>query len=212
MKNYSKKAFVKEDLVIGIKKSLANANDLINDAKILKEQARYPRAYTLFQLAIEEIGKTWLTFLMIIFNKYHDEIAVRKFLNDFKSHKTKTALSLNTDMIVAYMNILSDDNFNRTLVKRAFVQSDNLKKLDDLKNYSLYTSIEDGKFITPAEIIRKDLVDEIEFTAEMRLQVSEAIIKECLSRVDNVVDILAHTDWEKVKMRSENFIKELSQS
>ena len=46
-----------DELLIGGSKALANAQDLLSDARLLLENSRIARAYALAQLAQEELGK-----------------------------------------------------------------------------------------------------------------------------------------------------------
>jgi len=46
-----------DNLINGMKKSYNNMNSLLDDARILEINEKWPRAYTLCQLAIEELTK-----------------------------------------------------------------------------------------------------------------------------------------------------------
>lgn len=50
----------REDLLALMHALLANASDLVDDAELLLENARFPRAYALAALGGEELGKIYL--------------------------------------------------------------------------------------------------------------------------------------------------------
>lgn len=62
---------ITESLLIDIaQKSLENAKSLIDDALLLKQHERFSRAYTLFQLAIEEAGKSISAMVLLVTYDY----------------------------------------------------------------------------------------------------------------------------------------------
>lgn len=52
----------KDTLINCVEKCLQNARELFDEAEILKKYKKFPRAYTLYHLSIEEIGKVFFNF------------------------------------------------------------------------------------------------------------------------------------------------------
>ena len=141
------------DLLIGIKKSEQNALELIDDAELMFYNGRYPRAFALYQLANEEIGKCSLMQYYILQNN-KDNLA--NFLKEFRSHKIKTSYSNGIEMII--YNYLNESN-KKLLLETIIYNSKNIEKINNLKNYSLYTSFIESKFMIPSEILKKEDVE-----------------------------------------------------
>ncbi|MCK9403899.1 MAG: AbiV family abortive infection protein [Chitinophagaceae bacterium] len=168
-----------------IEKCLLNAQGLIDDATLLKENKRKERAYTLFQLAIEEIGKVFRIYAFFIFEDITDKKAVKKFLSDFRNHKEKTRRSIAIDY---YVLLVTKDIVEDKLqfLEASAHEMENIDALNDLKNYSLYTSIHSNTFKTPNEIITDKLLSGIEFRALTRCGVAKSFMKFSLPFIDDL--------------------------
>ena len=159
----------------GISKSLSNAEDLFDDAEILFDLKRYQRAYTLYQLSIEEIGKASLIYSFILDKDYSNKNEFIIFKKSFLSHKKKTASSNGIDLIFSFLN--NDIRIKKKLIYQYYLFDKHLSQLNDYKNKSLYTDISNNKFISPKETITKEITDEIKFVAEIRLNVAKGFLK-----------------------------------
>ena len=147
-----------EKLLIEIcRKSLDNARDLILDADLLKENKRIPRAYTLYQLATEEVGKAIYCYLIIFQQQYDNPKVKSEFKSVFFSHSEKTEKSGHLNMIM--VQILFKGNFEGALnfLQESINEKTQLKEIDNLKNNSLYTAVIDSKVKNPSEIITPTL-------------------------------------------------------
>lgn len=192
----------KEDLLVTIEKSLTNARELYKDAKILKENERFERAYTCFQLCIEEIGKAALTYQFLL----DDDLSKSgKFLKDFRDHKTKTNTAIGIDFIM--LKMIKDPILKRKILFNTNIQGENLEEFNSHKNYSLYTSIINGKAFLPSEIITTKKLNDIEFYATIRLQISEQFYKVGIREFEKVLK--AHKELDKEACLEEK-ITELS--
>lgn len=149
------------DLKKGFELALENSKHLFDDAQLLKNSDRYPRAYTLFQLAIEEVGKCFVIWFAII--EYYSGTTINeKYLKDngFLCHKKKTERSLAIEIFAIE---LFERHIGRktNLRKEVEEEKENLKLINDRKNLSLYVSIENNLFVSPSSIITKEMVQEI---------------------------------------------------
>lgn len=181
----------------GVVKSIKNAVELIDDALLLKENNRKERAYTLFQLAIEEIGKALKIFFFLIkkdnqdnFDKFYKKLIGRD------GHIEKTKTSIGVDLLI--LNDLKEKGLKtKELFESTVHEYRNVDKLNDYKNYSLYTSYIDGQFALPSQIINKQLVETIAIRATTRLNIASQFIKFGL---DNLNILLAQNTNEYVTM------------
>lgn len=186
----------KEDLFSTIEKSLINARELHTDAKILKENQRFERAYTCFQFCIEEIGKVALTYQYLLDD---DSSKSEKFLKNFRNHIAKTKTAIGVDLIV--LKVVEDSVLKKKILVNTNIQGKNIDCSNLHKNYSLYTSIIRGKPCLPSEIITSNMLEKIEFYATIRLQVAEEFYKIGIKEFDNVLK--AYKDMNKEKVLEE---------
>jgi len=180
--------FQKNDLLEAVEKSLKNAEELIEEAKLLKSHKKFARSYTLYQLSIEEIGKMSLTFNFLMYDDIEDDLQCKAFLKNFTHHQTKTKISIGLDLIFALNSDAS--NFNKEVVKNFLNKSskENINISNNLKNYSLYTSLIENKFYSPSEIITEDKVNDIEFWANLRLEIANSFFAPAIKNFDKLYE------------------------
>jgi AbiV family abortive infection protein len=155
--------------------TVENAKSLIDEATILKEKGLYSRAYTLFQMAVEECGKTSIIYNAIL-RFYQGTQIDQKFLNEngFVDHKEKIDQSLRIEMAAIFM-YEKDLGEKSGLMKEVIGNFNRVTELNSLKNNSLYIFIKDNKFVSPNNIITEALVKDIEYSANLRHQVAKQI-------------------------------------
>lgn len=163
------------NLISGINKCLLNAEDLIKDATLLKENARIARAYTLFQLANEEIGKSLLLYFFASLPDANKPEKFNEFKKEFINHKIKTSKAINLDSIL--LASIKRKSSRKKFYEAILLEYTQLENLNNLKNYSLYTSIVDYKFKSPKEIITKKVLKSIEIRATTRLALSKSFFE-----------------------------------
>lgn len=163
-------SLTRADYFEAILKSLANASELIEEAEILAKSKKTARAYTLFQLSIEEVGKASLIFNFVLQGNIGNDIEVRNFNRAFLSHTTKTRFSQGMDFMFALMS--EKTPHTKKMLENFIEQRDKVNISNDYKNYSLYTSLIDGKFYTPKEIITEEQLSNIAYYAKLRLRIA----------------------------------------
>src|SRR5690242_5839534 len=143
-----------QELEVGIQKSLINANDLIEEGDILFNNLRYSRAYALYQLAAEEIGKSRLLFALLMERKLEYEIDYKQTNKDFTHHQTKARSALTFEVIALLFMYSSQKSKSMEERKSAFLNSlqgvhseNDLETLNNNKNNSLYVGVANGKFV-----------------------------------------------------------------
>jgi len=175
----------KDNLFDAINKSVQNSGLLYQEGEILFSKKRYARAYSLFQLSIEESGKAMMTYNFLLFDDFENETNQKKFLKNFKSHKFKAKKSINIDLLVA--EAIGSKNIKKTLILNAEYQKKHINEINDLKNYSLYTSLVYGKFMLPSEIITKKMSDDLGFYAKIRQDTAKQISKLFIENFDKIL-------------------------
>lgn len=149
------------ELARGAQMTFENATALYDEAKILGAAGAINRALFLHQISLEECAKieiigAWATSLLA-------GIAVdeKKILAGFSSHARKNRTN-------AYMlegsveEQAAKDSGDWETALKAFKkhQAEFHKESNDAKNTSLYVDFKDGKFVTPAEWITKEMLAE----------------------------------------------------
>jgi len=77
-----------KQIAIGMHLCYMNAIALVDDSRLLKENGRHARAFSLAILALEELGKIPLILNMILY-RVDDANAWQEFWRKFNSHQTK---------------------------------------------------------------------------------------------------------------------------
>ncbi|WP_415060740.1 AbiV family abortive infection protein [Flavobacterium sp.] len=161
-----------DNLLEAVEKAIQNAQDLYEEAIILKNHGKIARAYTLFQFSIEEIGKASMTFHFAMHGNLENEKDCSKFLRNFRDHKIKTEVAQGIDFM--FVMISESSEFTKSILQN-FLEKNNKLSLNlsnDKKNYSLYTSFIKKKFYKPNEVILAKDLDEIESYANLRLKIA----------------------------------------
>lgn len=163
----------KENLLDGAKLSLENAKELIEEGTLLFDNGRFSRAFTLFQLSIEETGKSSIIFESVLFNKYETADQQKALFKEIKDHINKTRVSQKIDIILALF--FEDIEIKRVLINNAVKQSKEVDKINNYKNFSLYVSLKGNRFQKPSEKISKALAADFKFYAEIRHKVASQL-------------------------------------
>jgi len=139
-----------------------NSSELISDAELLFLHKRYPRAYCLAQLSLEEIGKA-----MMLYDLYNElllgkrnEFDFKDFRRKFRSHKWKTFKGKKIGLRM--FNVENDTELNHSVINLVSEINQNGKgHYDALKNNSLYVSILNDKFSKPIDLYNESTVSEL---------------------------------------------------
>ena len=170
----------KSILVNCVEKCLQNARELFEEAELLKDNKKYPRAYTLYHLCNEEIGKVFIIFQYLIQNDYSEE-KVKKFYSEFTNHKPKIKTSRNilTIMLLLIQKEISEDDYNNLSYTKEAID-----KLNNFKNLSLYSFIKNKSAFKPSDIFGLDEVNLIRPNCELGLNYSEKFCRLALNDID----------------------------
>jgi AbiV family abortive infection protein len=176
--------FSDQQLIVAIQKSMVNAGELLADAKLLHENARLSRAYTLYQLAMEETGKALRTYASIILGVLNTEKGRKEFKRTFADHVEK-AQSARSMMLIVIDSVRREyPEIAMKLYEWTFTEFTDSKTLNDYKNYSLYTSWVDGAYKMPSEVITKGRVNYIELMSAVRFKAASAFIDGSIKNIE----------------------------
>lgn len=175
------------ELTDAIYKCLSNAEDLISDANCLKDNNRKERAYSLFQLGSEEIGKAFIIYYYMLTEDRNDMKAFNKFLKEFRDHKLKIKRFISIDyfVLLATKDVIND---KLKFLNSSNYEFENIDKLNDFKNYSLYTSFMKGKFWAPKDIITATDIKRMEFRTFSRFTMAKTILIPAIEHYQEIKD------------------------
>jgi len=150
------------NILNGIRKSYDNAVELISEAEILRDNRKWSRAYTLCQLAIEELGKVPLLFQLLFDRIISPKIDYKEINKIFYDHKLKTEESIRG--VIASLQVYKDkfgSEWVDNLIEKLEISISEVEELDNRKNKSIYVSIKENDFQSPNELIGEKEFDEI---------------------------------------------------
>lgn len=185
----------------GYQLTFDNAKQLIHDADTLKNNERYQRAYTLYQLAIEEIGKCRILWKAIIEFYHGKQISVNYLKkNGFFKHTDKTQKSLMSELSAIWLYELSSGKDLEEMKSQITEDYKNVSDINLLKNRSLYVDIEASDFVSPVDSITKNMIAKIEQKAKIRFRAEEPIMKPLSEMKETAQNIMSlEKDPEKLK-------------
>lgn len=159
-----------KELKNGFDLALENARDLFDEAKGLAIFEHYSRAYTLYQLSIEEVGKCFILLRALIEGSLGVNIDYHylKTLGYF-DHQSKTRTSLGAESVMLKFFEKNIGHGVTEFLKELKYEAQHVKDINALKNESLYVGFNGNKFIAPKSAINKEMVDEIAFKADIRI-------------------------------------------
>lgn len=177
---------INQNLLINcVEKCLQNARELFDEAEILKKNKKYPRAYTLYHLSIEEIGKVFIIFKYLIQDNYSEENS-KKFNREFTDHKAKIKTSKNIEKIMLFLiqGELTEEQFNILTYSKEAIETFN-----KFKNLSLYCFIDNKSVFKPSDLIGSEEVNLIRPNSELRLKLSEQFCRLAVKDIDKFISL-----------------------
>jgi AbiV family abortive infection protein len=175
-------------LIIAIEKSIENSEDLLSDAQLLHEHHRLPRAYALYQLAIEEAGKAMDIYGNIVLGLLNDDKGVKKFRWTFTNHIEKAQRVRMLSLMFAIELKKENKEVGEMLIGWIVKEIQEPETLNDYKNYSLYTSFIKNEYRMPNEVITKERVNYIKLMAMHRVGLTKTYLKMSLEHLATLKD------------------------
>lgn len=204
--NIMENLLLDENLIEGINKCILNAESLIRDAFILKENKSIERAYTLFQLSIEETGKASMLYFFSAQSQTEKLANLKAFKKDFINHKIKTTKAINFDTVL--LATIKDKSDRQRFYNAILLEHENLEYFNVLKNYSLYTSILKDRFFLPSELITEKHLEGIEIRATNRLELIKSTLTFFLENFKKIKDSELKIDDEQLTTWADEFMSD----
>ncbi|MEH7745339.1 AbiV family abortive infection protein [Neobacillus drentensis] len=134
------------------KKILDNAKQLLEEAEILYKYERYARVYTLSHLAFEELAKILILASAPGKIQKVNQYNWRLVNQELRDHISKLNSSVQ-------FNLEHEEHFLKITGKEEMVLDEIIKKMNQLKNDSLYVSNQNRNFQKPSEIITQEIAE-----------------------------------------------------
>ncbi len=209
-----------KELELGIVKSLKNANELIEEGDILLKENRISRAYCLYQLAAEEVGKSRLLFALIIDRQLGEDINYKEVNSEFTHHQPKSKGALTFEKLALLLmyggekdKTVEERKVNFLAALKGVQIKNDVQVLNNHKNNSLYVGIKDGAFVEPSDCITKEMAIELRTNTLIRLEAGKAILVGMLKNLDTIISLLKQTpqvtDNEEAEKFFNTFFKDL---
>jgi AbiV family abortive infection protein len=158
------KALSFDEITAGIDKVISNAEDLVEDARVLLAAGRVARAFTLSHLAREELAKVPMMCRVGIQVLAGIPSDWAKFWKRFRDHKEK--LRVDT---VAQVTALAWRFGECAPELLAAAMPAAIDAKNDRKNYSLYVSFTASGFVAPRDVISRHAAERAMFFATRTL-------------------------------------------
>jgi AbiV family abortive infection protein len=132
--------------------AVANAYELLDEADLLRANEGNARAFFLAHIACEEVGKLPILITASVSDHLGLDVDWRRIDRVLRTHTSKIAQVLFMDSIVG----------GESLAAGAAAYDADLRRMrayTDLKNASLYTSLVEGEFRRPSELISGEFFD-----------------------------------------------------
>jgi AbiV family abortive infection protein len=136
-----------------------NANELLEESRLLFEHKRYARCYSLAQFAHEELAKLPIIYQEATRAFFREEHDWKNFYKRLRSHESKNK-----------MNYVFNEPIKGMVTSWDEIE-DNLKSTNNLKNVSVYADVKNNKFTKPANEISKKMAESLLKKAEMQFNI-----------------------------------------
>jgi AbiV family abortive infection protein len=141
----------------GVQLSFRNAEDLFQEAELLREKGHYARAVVLHQLSIEECGKIEIIGGYAMHLLLNGEIDIDAMTLAFRSHKAKNyANSYFTEVAGDELKAHESGDMKAAMEVFTTLQARFHNDSNDTKNAALYVDFKDGTFVSPSDVINAE--------------------------------------------------------
>lgn len=152
-----------------------NAIQLYEDATLLEKNNRLSRAFTLYHISFEEAGRFSLI-IKNLFKYFFGEIKSNELnywnlkKQGYENHIEKLNESLLYMFKLPIFNSMVNENGETDALLKLHEQfSEDIPKLNKLKNKSLYITFENNSFKSPLDFIDEDCVFKAKIFAEIQI-------------------------------------------
>ncbi|PEO28724.1 AbiV family abortive infection protein [Bacillus wiedmannii] len=172
---------------------IENARELIEDAKLLLENKRYARAYTLSHLMCEELSK------IPMIGRALTESAMDKNYkwNDLHKRLVNHNPKIRLFMLMPTVSVEALEKIVGMSMDKGITAFE--KKLNNLKNNSLYSGFQGEIFNKPSEIITKEIAESMFEIASDYFKFMEVAVKNLQGTAHKIVEKEFISSFSKLK-------------
>ena len=159
-----------------------NAVQLYEDATLLEKNNRFSRAFTLYHISFEEAGRFSLL-VKNLFKYFLGEIKASDLnygnlkKQGYENHIEKLNESLLCMFKLPIFNTLVNENGEPYDLLKIYEQfSEDIPKLNKLKNDSLYITFENNSFKSPSDLIDEDSIYQAKTFAEIQIDTMKKML------------------------------------
>lgn len=178
-----------------------NAEDLLDEADILRSRDKCARAYFLAHIACEELGKLPILTTAAMSRRRGSEVNWKKIDEFLRSHRRKIQRVLFVDALMSQRNLRDGTELYQE-------DLDRLPTYLDVKNASLYSFELDGEFKRPQEVLPCALFDSFKELARRRLKAFERMFMVPVQTAGGLTEFLYGPTFDRV----ERLVAELTRS
>lgn len=150
-----------EALIDGARKTVMNADELFDEARLLADAGHVARALLLHQISLEECGKLEMLYVATAEVLRGQAVDMKRLSRAFSKHvaknRTNAYFLANSD---AELAAEKQDDIGAAHEAFNELQAEFHEKSNDLKNASLYVDY-DGTFRAPREVISAEHLDKV---------------------------------------------------
>ena len=157
----SEARFLAETLIDGARKTVQNADELFDEARLLADAGHVARALLLHQISLEECGKLEMLYVATAEVLRGQAIDKKRLSRALSKHAAKNRTNAYF-LAKSEAELAAEQQDDIGAAHEAFneLQADFHEKSNDLKNASLYVDY-DGLFRAPREVISAEHLDEV---------------------------------------------------
>lgn len=139
-----------EKLAEGAMKCIINAQELCQESKLLHEHEMYSRSYALSHFAREELSKALMLYVAMIKVVNKGKVDWKQLNRQFRDHKEK----IEHDKALTYWYLKLNGGENEFNEQELF---SGVEFANHRKNECLYVDWQEGDFVSPSQVITKEL-------------------------------------------------------
>jgi AbiV family abortive infection protein len=170
--------------------ALANANDLLHEASLLRERDHCARAYFLAHIACEEVGKLPILIYAATAIRMGADVDWTRTDRLLRSHGKKIERVLFMDSVVGQTGVVDGKEAYDEDVGR-------MRTYTDFKNASLYSFHTEGRFYRPQEAIPCEFADGLLELARKRVAAFESMYLKPLREVGGLDEFYSEERFER---------------
>jgi len=185
-------------ILMGLPIIIKNANLLYKDALLLEKNNRIGRAYSLFQLSLEEIAKAFMLLGAILFEDISDNDVQKKLKKEIRNHSIKLKKSIGIEIFLSsIMKSINEEKYKEWFL-RLTKEYETTDMMNNRKNYGFYVSFNENKFQCPEELIKKEDVEKIKNKAWTRIYFGSKIISAMIPNFPKIKAQAKKLDYSKL--------------